>query len=324
MSDQVKNIDKIIARILSGEAQIDDVLQFSLWLSEDNAHLQEFLLLKSFWDASAVCDSSDYPEEAYEKHISEKLVFQPTGRASKYKTYIWAVAASIALLLGSFFVFRAYMNNEPVEYYTYYNSGEIYELDLADGTQVKLNQNSKLTYSNQYGKKDRSVTLEGEAYFDVKKDPNRVFKINMENKASIEVLGTKFNVQAYSGNPEIITTLEEGSIRFHSGNEYINLIQKQQLVYNKESGKTDVSTVEPELFIAWKDRLYRYHSIPMEDLKEELEKIFDVEIIIPQRLEGVKVSGSFIYGQSIEDILGIMQKSLAFKWKKQNQKIIIQ
>ncbi len=321
----VNTIDKTIARILSGEAQIDDVLQFSAWLNEKEEHLQEFLLLKSYWDAGADSESASYPEASY-KNCMEKISVNPPSspKVTRKRIYLWAVAASIILLLGLSSIFRIYRNQVPVEYYTYYNSGDIHEFALADGTHVTLNRNSKLTYSSKYGKEGRNVTLEGEAYFDVKKNPDQVFKIDLGNHTSVEVLGTKFNMQAYPDKPEIITTLEEGSIRFHSEKQDVDIIPGQQLVYVKETGATDIRKVEPELFLAWKDRLYRYHSITMRDLGKDLEEVYNIKIIIPERLQNVKVSGSFIYGQNIEEILDIMQKSIAFKWKKQNDSIIIQ
>ena len=99
---------------------------------------------------------------------------------------------------------------------------------MDDGTKIILNRNSRFTYSDAYGTDQRKVNLEGEAYFEVAKNPERPFIVDMGN-ASIRVLGTTFSVKADKGKDQITAVLLEGSIRFESPTQQVLLAPDQQL-----------------------------------------------------------------------------------------------
>ncbi len=324
MNEIHTRINKVIARILAGESQVDDILILHQWLNEKKENELEFLQLKSFWETEVETTFTGYPEQVYEKYI-QPVFNKKTNSPDKKPGNIGvlSIAASITILLGIFISHFLTGNQQPVECYTYLGTDDITSFYLPDSTYVKLNKDSKLTYTGDYDTNERTIRLDGEAYFDVRKNPSKVFKVGMGSSA-IEVLGTKFNVQAYAGSSHIIATLEEGKIRFRSGDKQITLDPDQQLIYDKETGQADVQIVNTALYLAWKDRIYRYHSITMTALCKELARRFGVEIQLPERLKTVSVSGSFLYNQSIDEVLAIMQQSVHFKWKRKANKIIIQ
>ena len=107
---------------------------------------------------------------------------------------------------------------EPVIAYEEFStpSGQRALLKLHDGTTVWLNARSTLRYPNHFGKNERKVELDGEAFFEVKQNGKVPFVISTE-KANIKVLGTKFNVFAYKGHEEFNTSLVEGSVKVYQG-----------------------------------------------------------------------------------------------------------
>ena len=150
-----------------------------------------------------------------------------------------------------------------------------------------------------------------------------VFKVEL-NHSEIEVMGTEFNVKAYSNDSVIVATLESGSILFKSGEQQVIMAPGQQLSFHIADTLFDLHRVDPSISTAWKDDIYKYRSITLQELCIQLEQIYDVKITLNPALKDVKVSGSFEYQQNIDQILNIMKKSYAFTWKRRGDTITIQ
>ncbi|MCH5686629.1 FecR domain-containing protein [Niabella sp. W65] len=98
--------------------------------------------------------------------------------------------------------------------------GRQYQLVLADGTKVWLNAASSIKYPVAFSGKERNVTVSGEAYFEVSKNPHQPFTVTVNNGATtVQVLGTHFNINAYADEPAITTTLLEGRVKISTGSE---------------------------------------------------------------------------------------------------------
>ena len=204
--------------------------------------------------------------------------------------------------------------------------GGEYRLVLADGTKVWINAESSLQYPVEFTAEQRTVILQGEAYFEVAKDPSKPFQVEM-NGASITVLGTHFNVKADAESDDITATLVEGSIRFEGAKQNIVMTPNQQLTFNRSTNKVDVKEIDTETFTAWKDGLLKYKSIPFVELIKELQSAYKVEIQIDsQELKNpaVTVSGTFSQEQSIEQILKVISRSLPIRWHNSERVYYIQ
>lgn len=274
-----------------------------------------------YWNMSVEVANVETPKASFEK-FRQRMVSDMKTRIFK----LWAlpIAASIALLVvGTGFIYFFMKGSLAVEYYTYTCQDSNYQLMLPDSTSVYLNKDSRITYSNRYGKKNRQVELLGEAFFDVRKNESP-FLLDIANTGTtIEVLGTRFNVQAHGDEQEIVATLEEGSILFKDGKQQVMLSPNQQLIYNKKTLVLNLQDVDADIYTAWKDDIYRYSRISLQELCVELERIYGVEISVNQQLKDIKVSGSFEYRQSLEDVLNVMKKSIAFEWKRNENKVIV-
>ncbi len=314
-------IDYIIARVLSGEASSKDILYLSNWLNENEVHQKEFCELKNYWDAEISLEHSILPMLSMEK-LQQKIEKQnKVAKRRRIKTYIIPLVASIALLLaisGSFILTQ--MKNTESKYYTYLTNNDKTDLTMEDGTQITLNKNSRLTYSDKYGKEMRSVQLEGEAYFNVTKDSLKPFRITMGN-STITVLGTSFNLKNEIKSSSITATLIEGSIYFETPEQKVLLKPGQQLSFNQQSNSLDIAHVDTEESISWKSELLRYKSIPFTELIQELEDKYQTRIIIKNKKlmkHDIIISGSFSKKQSIEQILKVISQSLPFNWTYDN------
>ena len=216
--------------------------------------------------------------------------------------------------LNSLFLYNT--KDRTSEYYTLLAGEHTSNFTMEDGTVITLNKNSRLNYSDKYGKDNRNVKLEGEAYFEVAKDSGKPFQVEM-NGASITVLGTHFNVKADAESDDITATLVEGSIRFEGAKQNIVMTPNQQLTFSRSTNKVDVKQIDTDTFTAWKDGLLKYKSIPFTKLIENLKDMYQVEIRIDdERLAdpSVTVSGTFDQRQSFDQILKVISYSLPVRW----------
>lgn len=199
-------INHIIARVLSGESSSDDILSLSEWLNENEKNRDEFRRLKNYWDADVAFKHSVAPAFSADK-LQQKINVQrrQTARRQLWRNAIPLIAAACLLFIFSTALFLYNTNDRISEHYTLLTDEHTSNFTMEDGTIITLNKNSRLSYSDKYGKDSRNVKLEGEAYFEVAKDPSKPFQVEM-NGASITVLGTHFNVKADAesddhGNP---------------------------------------------------------------------------------------------------------------------------
>lgn len=318
-----RKIYKIISRYLAGEASSADMEILRKWMAEDDKNAGRIELLRKFWNTSGQLQK---PETSFEEFF-ERIESSERKRRFRHRVIGLrpiTVAASVALFAAvsasMFFIGKNLWS--PTEYYTFVSSHGVERLTLPDSTVVYLNAESRLTYTDRYDR-ERKVRIEGEAYFDVVKGRG-TFTVDVGDNASIEVLGTSFNVLAFPGDGQVVTTLEEGSVRFVQGKSEIMLKPDEQLVYDRDTRGCLVSEVDAMAYSSWKEPVYRYARITMSALCSELERIYGLEISLNPRLENIMVSGSFERRDDIEMILKVMEKRMKFSWTRKGNHIQIE
>jgi transmembrane sensor len=148
---------------------------------------------------------------------------------------------------------------------------------LPDGTRVWVNAQSKLTYPSAFQGPDREVQVDGEAYFDVSKDPAHPFIVHA-GAMDIKVLGTAFNVNAY--DPVLSTTLVNGKISINAGNTQTILKPGDQATFDSGNGSMRISNVNPGDYTAWKDDNLYIGNGSLEQVVETLGRMYDYEIVL--------------------------------------------
>lgn len=152
--------------------------------------------------------------------------------------------------------------------------GGEFHLILSDGTKVWLNSESTLRYPTHFST-EREVTLTGEGYFEVAKE-KAPFIVNIRDGKRVEVLGTKFNISAYTDNP-IYTTLVEGKVKVSQEQSFIILSPNQQALL-LDDHSFNVIEVDAELFTSWTQGLYKFQSTKLSDIVNQLSRWYDVDI----------------------------------------------
>ena len=165
--------------------------------------------------------------------------------------------------------------------------GGEYRIELEDGTKVWINSASRLRYPVVFSGDTREVYLEGEAYFEVRRDVVRPFIVH-SGEQKVTVLGTSFGISCYAGEVNNYTTLVSGKVKvdFERGKQSCVLEPGMQVAYNKESGVAMERKVDVAEFVAWKDGKYIFKQKRLEDILSTLSRWYDFEVFY--RNEDVK------------------------------------
>ncbi|GEP94690.1 FecR family protein [Chitinophaga cymbidii] len=192
--------------------------------------------------------------------------------------------------------------------------GRQFDVRLPDGTRAWLNAASTITYPTAFHGNERMVKITGEVYLEVVKS-NVPFMVNVNNKTSIRVLGTHFNVNAYDNEESISTTLLEGSVRIASipagsrpsDRETVILRPGQQAKVQVGSGGhpeiTVSSDVSVEKVVAWKNGLFDFEGATLGEVMRQLERWYDIEVVYEGDIQQLKLTGKMTRGVTLNGLL---------------------
>lgn len=196
--------------------------------------------------------------------------------------------------------------------------GKTFDIILSDGSEVTLNSGSKLRYPVVFESNGpRTVYLEGEAFFSIKKDEKSPFTVVTDNM-NTRVYGTKFNVSSYPEDPVTTTVLVEGSVSVYKANNHnnqkpIKIVPGQRASIEKESIVID--EVDVNNFIGWKQGKLIFSDNRFEDILKRLERHFNVKIENRLRKLGDKRFTGTFTNEPLDEILSIIQEHTPFEYK---------
>ena len=203
-------------------------------------------------------------------------------------------------------------------------AGQRANLTLPDGTNVWLNARSEMCYPAAFTGNKREITLDGEAYFEVTHNDDKPFVVQT-NKCNVEVLGTKFNVEAYSDSEDFCTSLMDGSVRVSDkGNpsESLVLAPNQQVSWiNGHLQSKPIADFDP---FRWKEGLICFKSMHFKELMSRFEKCYGIHIIIENpKLADYICSGKFRISDGIDKALRILQKDAKYTFERNKDESVI-
>ncbi|WP_421920945.1 FecR family protein [Marinifilum sp.] len=204
--------------------------------------------------------------------------------------------------------------------------GGEYQLTLMDGTRIWLNSNSKLRFPSEFGSGLRIVELEGEAFFEVAKDSVHPFVVDV-NKLQIKVLGTSFNVNAYSDSYEIVTTLVEGKVIVDDTlfENKVLLLPNEQCIFNPISGKTLKQEVDTRIYTAWKDGRFVFENESLEDIMNRLSRWYDVEVFfLNESIRELRFTGDLTRYDNINQILELIELTQKVKFTIKDKGLLVE
>lgn len=302
---------KILYKYFKGTATIDEEKQILDWVDASPDNRKALQKERMLYDIALFADEKKVKKE--EKTIRILPVLRWSVR----------VAAVVVVALSCGFLFRDYRYNKAAQMQTVaVPAGQRAQITLADGTRVWLNAKSTLTYASNFGRTDRNINLEGEAYFEVAKNKDIPFYVNTE-KNKVRVVGTSFNVCAYKGSNEFETTLVEGIVDIYAATDAdkpIVRLEKNEFFgeYNGVRKKTVLPSYE---YLRWKEGLYCFDDSELSHILNRLELYYNVKITVKnKKLLSHRYTAKFKEQDGIEHILKVIQKDQKFTYRINEEK----
>jgi transmembrane sensor len=329
MNFQDKNIvsDDLLIKYVLAECNSEEQVLVESWLNADEQNKLHYEKVKNLWNL--IGDKKNKKEfdsiAAWEKvrnKISEnkKEGFQ-VKRFSNLQ--YWAVAASFIIGIVSFLWLYNDKNSPPEKEILVYKksfSGVVTDT-LPDKSIVCLNKESELAYSNNLGNGMRIVHLKGEAFFNVTHDATKPFIVKTE-KADITVLGTSFNVnENVEGNMEVI--VKSGIVSVKTRNDSVILYKNEKALIDKENNKIIKTSNDNSNYNYYQSKQLTFNNTELEKVVFDLNKVYNVSIIIDDKIKKCKLTASFKQNESLDSILNIIQETLGISITKNSTHVIM-
>ena len=280
---------------------------------------REFIQYKKVWTLTA-CSNEDQ-NKTWTDIITRKIEQKHKLRMfSKYLRYAAILLVTLSIgALSHYFLSDEFLKKIEYEADTRIEvpAGQISNVTLPDGTTVQLNSGSTLLYSGNFNLGERLVSLEGEAFFNVAKDPKHPFLVQTKS-LDFKVYGTSFNIQAYSDEREINTTLVEGSLGVwgKNGKEFTRLVPGESVKYKSDTKELLVSKVKTDLYTSWKDGLITFRNESLKDIARKIERWYNVEIIIQnEKLANELYMGTIMRNKPVDQILEVFRLTSSLKYR---------
>lgn len=301
---------ELLYKYFKGNATTAEEKQILDWVEANDENREAFLKERMLYDISLFSSKEDAKQK---KTIQFTPMFRWTAR----------IAAAVIIGVCGYFMTTDYIYNKDAQLQTVtVPAGQRAQITLADGTRVWLNSKSTLTYAANFGRKERNVKLDGEAYFEVTKNKSIPFYVNTEMH-NVRVVGTCFNVCAYNDSKEFETTLVEGIVDIYTphNDKVVTRLQKEEFFANYD-GRLKKTILPSYEYLRWKEGLYCFDDVPFAGIIDKLEKYYNVKITVtsPKLLNHEGLTGKFREQDGVEHILRTISRDHPFKFSINEEK----
>lgn len=303
---------ELLHKFFAGFADDRETESIKEWVEESSENQILFFKEREIFDAITLT------EHNCEKH-SDK------SSSAKYRFLVQflkiaAIVIITALCSGYYFAYR-YIDKSLAMQTISVPAGQRINITLPDGTNVWLNAKTTIQYPISFGQKERCVSLDGQAYFDVAKDSKHPFIVKT-SKGQVCALGTKFDVLAYSDDSDFETMLMDGKVKVNLNSETAQSLilepDNKSFIQNGELASTKVNDQSP---YQWKDGLICFRNQSFCDIMKSFEKTYDIKICVENKLicNRSLYTGKFRIVDGVEYALKVLQKDAPFGYERDSQ-----
>lgn len=324
MEKNNKHIDiNLLTSYLASELTTEQEMLVKDWIDASDKNLKEFEELQAAWNSigKAVKTQEIIIENEWNHHKKLLNHFEYGAKAIFLKNFI-RIAAAIIIGIG--------ITMTGIKYNSQFSAktkmAETMEIELPDGSMITLNADSKLSYNKKnYGRENRILSLRGEAYFEVVKDIDHPFIVQLD-EAELKVLGTSFNVKAYRNMNSIEVTVSEGEVSLYDK----KVTQKQVIATKGEKAEFDkklgIIKKQPNSdrnYKAWKTRRIVFENDSLSNIVKTLGNIYHKNIfLVNPDLNACTLTTSFD-NEDLQTILKILESTLDLEIEVEEDEIII-
>lgn len=333
MKSEDKNFEDLMIDYFSGAISETDQQHLSELLKSNREFKMRFDEMLKIRAMSYVSGIEAEKQSNYNK-ILEQINDTPTFNSSRsWFSNFRKIAAIIALVVSvsvaSFYIYRDISSPDDAAFWyeTFSPIGSQTKIILPDSTVVWLNSGTSLKYNKAYGKKNREVTLAGEGYFEVNKDESKPFYVHTDS-LDVRVLGTTFNMKAYSDEANVTVNLIEGSVdvSLPTSKNKGSLLMKpnEKIVFNKQTKKIESSEVDASRSSLWTTGKLCFVDATLEQISKDLERKYNVKIYIASdKVKNELFSGSLNLNLSLKEVFSYIDVDKKFSIHQTGDSILI-
>jgi len=313
---------KLATMYFDGTISAEEEATLYTWIKSDTANRELFHEWEEEWKESIDAGASDDWTKMRARLAAREVIDLGAIRIQKRRFPIWPVLVSAAaMLLVALVIFVRPAT--PQLFAMEAPAGEKCRMLLPDSTVVWLNSCSTIHFDDSFNKKERNVTLVGEGFFEVARNPEKPFRVSCGG-ATVLVKGTKFNVSAYPEEKRITTSVVEGHVVFSYGLSYMDLYKGQSARLDLVSRSFARSSEKPENTSAWRESRFVYENIRLSELAEKLSRTYAVTFHInTTKHMSDQFNISLRNNETLSDVLAALEKIIPVRTRIEGTDVYI-
>jgi transmembrane sensor len=254
---------KLLYKFFEGKTSLDEETIIRDWMEKSDSNFNSFMRVRKEYDIQILSGS--------------KPSTRNKNKVIPLQWFAGAVATIIALIIGGIYLFN--LTDKTEQFNTIMvPAGQRINLILSDNTNLWLNSNTEFRYPTEFSKDNRTVYLDGEAYFEVSKNEKKPFIVKTY-QGEIHVTGTSFNVEAYSKYNSFETSLFEGGVDIYKENSKLASLKPNEIGTLKNNELLITGIIDKDNYL-WREGLIAFNNKKLEEVLIDLEKYFNVDIHI--------------------------------------------
>ena len=330
-----KNINmELLDRFFQGETSTEEERLLLKWFRDPASREELLSLYKWKWEETADEElPMDIQQRMFDNIKNRIREIESEGKVTarqplhiihrmRWLPYVAAVLICICMGIGSY-LYIDHKVGVPREYMVSADKGQRASLVLPDGTKVWLNSHTEIKYGNDYGTKERILTLSGEAYFEVAKDKEHRFVVRTD-QMDVEAVGTTFSVKAYREDKEITASLFSGKVKVTTAGDCVYLSQGEQATFDKKSGVLSVRALENIGYAdMWRNNELAFNGEKLRDIAVLLNRMYNVNIRFEsENIKDYRFSG-VIKNNSLDNVFELISLTAPIEYRSNGDTIIL-
>jgi len=321
----------LIARYLARQTSSDENAQLATWVAQSPENERTFEQLKTVWQASQL-PATPAATAAALRRVQARLALPTVPEPAAPPMRGWRLrlarpyqlAAILVLLVSALAGTYFYARPVPALAYQVYRApaGQPQRLRLADGSVVTLAPQSQLRYPARFAGASREVYLEGEAFFEVSKDPRRPFRVHSGAWVT-QVLGTKFNVSAVPGARQLAVSLVEGKVQVTDRQGKYLLTPGQQLRADVATGRIYRQAFDHHQVLAWRSNQLVFKNEKLADVANQLERRYGVKLVFADTATAEVRLWATFDNEPLPRVLGALRQAGGLAYHREGQVIYL-
>jgi transmembrane sensor len=311
----------LIGKYLAGKESEKEAAQLRDWLNEGDENRKLFDSLKEKRNIGGAL-------EEYEAHNTEmawQRYLDRIGELKLRKLLIrWKVAAIFFFVIGCAGILTMLIQGNGLlqgreELYTTVSTqnGQNSKIVLPDSSVVWVNSGTTLSYNSNFAISKRDIRLVGEAYFEVSRNENMPLTVSC-NELRIKVLGTRFDVSAYSDDDRINVVLESGKVELLRDSDKsfgYTMTPGEKVEFNTQQKEMSVSTIDLTKFTSWRNGVLIFKNDPMDMVFKKLERWYNIQIEVKDPKVNQLIFNATIVNESIDEIFELIRFTCGVNYK---------